>query len=80
MATAFYHEHGVKQVAPAFEIEEPKGEAVIMTCRHCLRHALGICLKKTHNGPQKLSLRLPDGRTFPLKFDCKHCEMQVLKK
>ncbi len=78
-ARAFYLEHGVRQVAPAFELEEPQGETVIMTCRHCIRYALGICLKTTKIGPKKLALKLPDGRKFPLKFDCKRCEMQVLK-
>ena len=28
---------------------------------------------------EPVSLRLPDGRTFPLRFDCQRCEMQVLK-
>ncbi len=78
-ARTFYLEHGVKNVAPAFELKEPQGEAVIMTCRHCIRFALGICLKKTKGGPKSLALQLPDGRKFPLKFDCKNCEMQVLK-
>ena len=51
-----------------------------MTCRHCIRHALGWCVKKKPaHAADKLALRLPDGRTFPLKFDCKHCEMQVLR-
>lgn len=79
LAEKFYHEHGVTDIAPAFELKEPKGEAVIMTCRHCIRHALGICLQKDRSVPEPLSLRLPDGRTFRLRFDCKHCEMQVLK-
>ncbi len=53
----------------------------LMTCRHCLRHALGYC---TRNGkplpfPEPLALRLADGRTFPLRFDCARCEMQVLR-
>lgn len=79
LAEQFYKEHGVKALQKAFEIKQPEGHAVIMTCRHCIRHALGICLKKDHSVPEPLSLRLPDGRTFGLKFDCKHCEMQVLK-
>lgn len=50
----------------------------LMTCRYCLRHALGQCLKEqpTLHGP--LALRLSDGRRFPLRFDCGRCEMQVL--
>ena len=79
LAETFYKEHGVEKIARAFELEQPKGETVIMTCRHCIRHALDICLKKTKGGPKKLSLQLPDGKRFPLKFDCKNCEMQVLK-
>ncbi len=78
-ARAFYLEHGAKTVEPAFETKEPQGETVIMTCRHCIRHALGICLKKTKDSPRQLALRLPDGRTFPLRFDCRRCEMQVMK-
>lgn len=79
LAKEFYKEHGVEQIADAFEIEQPSGKVPIMTCRYCLRHALGCCLKKTKGDSRQLSLRLPDGRTFPLKFDCKKCEMQVLK-
>ena len=59
------------------------GESIapLMTCRFCLRQALGYC---THYGKrlpyrEPLSLRLSDGRTFPLRFDCKACEMQVLR-
>ncbi|MCI7274067.1 U32 family peptidase [bacterium] len=78
-ARAFYQSHGATELAPAFELKEPQGEAVLMTCRHCIRHALGICLKKDRSTPGPLALRLPDGRTFPLRFDCQRCEMQVLK-
>ena len=51
-----------------------------MTCRHCLRFALGYCTRDGRKLPfrEPLSLRLSDGRTFPLRFDCKACEMQVL--
>ena len=78
-AAAFYKDHGAKSVEPAFELQEPRGEKVLMTCRHCLRHELGICLKqKEGRQTGNLSLQLPDGRTFPLRFDCKRCEMQVL--
>ncbi len=57
------------------------GGSSLMTCRHCLRHALGYCSRDGQRLPfaEPLSLRLSDGRTFPLRFDCKACEMQVLK-
>lgn len=93
-AEGFYRSLGATTVAPAFELKAPEGEVVLMTCRHCLRHALGLCAKhpapptglrasmanvqKNGRRPESLSLRLPDGRVFPLRFDCKRCEMQVL--
>ena len=59
-----------------------------MTCRHCLRYALGYCPRsaasssprgeKERGFREPLSLRLADGRTFPLRFDCARCEMHVL--
>lgn len=79
LAAQFYREHGVQQIADAFELHEPAGPTVIMTCKHCIRHALGICKKTNATVPDPLLLRLPDGRTFPLRFDCAYCEMQVLK-
>ena len=59
------------------------GDGPIMQCRHCLRYALGCCVK--HGGRQPywkepLSLRLGDGRMFRLEFDCKHCQMNVYGK
>ena len=77
-AAAVYHSAGVNDLQPAYEIQAPSG-AVIMFCRHCLRYALDACPR--HGGTRKLreplSLRLPDGRMFPLKFDCKNCQMLV---
>ncbi len=53
----------------------------LMTCRHCIRYALGYCTRDHVALPYRepLSLRLSDGRTFPLHFDCARCEMQVLR-
>lgn len=79
LAADFYREHGVKSITPSFEVEEPEAETVLMTCKHCIRRALDICKKQPHTVPDPLFLRLRDGRTFPLRFDCTRCEMQVLK-
>ena len=61
----------------------------LMTCRFCLRHAWGQCKKeKTPHPPlggeiirwqDPLYLVLGDGRRFRLEFDCKRCEMLVLR-
>ena len=45
-----------------------------------LRAELGHCPQR-HDAPapwrEPLALRLPDGRRFPLSFDCRHCQMNV---
>ena len=79
-AEAFYRAHGVTEIAPAFEAVRPKGEQVVMTCKHCLRHAMGWC--PVHQG-KRSPFREPyflvsgDGRRFRLEFDCKNCRMKV---
>lgn len=80
LSKKIFEEYGADKVSPAFELRQPEGETVIMTCKHCIRHDLGICLKHSPAFPQPLALRLPDGRVFPLRFDCRRCEMLVLKK
>jgi len=49
----------------------------LMTCHHCIRRQLGECLKE---GGKKgnWQLRLANGNTFNLKFDCKQCLMKVM--
>ena len=64
----------------------------LMLCRFCLRHAWGQCKKEMPaanemvNGKcldgkwqEPLYLVLGDGRRFRLEFDCKRCEMLVLR-
>lgn len=75
----FYASQGIGKLSPAFEVHVPD-EAVLMQCRHCLRFALGYCIK--HGGQQPrwrepLHLRLGDGRLFRLEFDCAACQMNV---
>jgi putative protease len=78
LARAFYEQQGI-QVADAFEVRQP-AERLVMQCRHCLRFALGRCVKHGGRKPEwkePLSLRLGDGRQFRLEFDCRHCQMNV---
>ncbi len=46
----------------------------LMTCRYCIRRMLGRC-----GQDGKWCLVLGDGRRFPLVFDCRRCEMKVMK-
>ena len=79
LARAFYAGQGLPEATPAFELQHPEN-ALLMQCRHCLRYALGGCVK--HGGRklpyhEPLFLRLGDGRRFRLDFDCKNCQMNV---
>lgn len=65
----------------AFELKG--GDGPIMQCRHCIRYALGYCVKHGGKRPQwrePLFLVLGDGRRFRLDFDCKNCEMRVFNE
>lgn len=62
----------------AYEVKG--GHGPLMQCRHCLRYALGYCVRYGGRQPQwrePLFLRLADGRRFRLEFDCHHCQMNV---
>ena len=63
----------------AYELH-PTAGAVLMQCRHCLRYALGFCVRNGGERPswkEPLFLRLGDGRRFRLEFDCRNCQMNV---
>jgi putative protease len=69
--------YGAKDLS-AYELKG--GDGPIMQCRHCIRFALGYCVKHGGQRPtwkEPLSLVLGDGRRFRLEFDCKHCQMNV---
>lgn len=79
LAHSFYEQEGMSDITPAFEIRKPS-LPLVMQCRYCLRHELGQC-KKSHKQSgllkEPLHLRLADGRTFRLEFDCKKCQMNI---
>lgn len=88
-AEEFYREHGVTGIEPALE-KNPDYKAiasgkVVMTTRHCILRELGMCkriLKATGKPALKepLSIVNKGGARFTLAFDCRNCEMQVLKR
>ena len=88
LAKDFYEMHGVTGAARAHELDykgsSTPGNAAtpypIMTCRFCLRHALGHCVRHGGERPEwkePLYLKLPDGKKFRLSFNCKKCQMEV---
>ena len=69
--------YGAKDLT-AYELKG--GDGPIMQCRHCIRYALGYCVKHGGKRPlwrEPLSLVLGDGRRFRLEFDCANCQMNV---
>lgn len=79
MAKDFYKARGIDH-ATAYELDVPKDDTLLMQCRHCLRYALGKCVKHGGERPEwrePLYLSLSDGRRFRLEFDCKRCQMNV---
>lgn len=78
-AEAFYKERGVSSVDKAYELKAPEG-AMIMDCKYCLRHALNACLRRPEEAKkwqEPFLLRTANGQLFPLKFDCRNCQMKI---
>lgn len=75
----FYTEKGAMQIQPAYELQTI-ASTPIMFCKHCIKYAYGQCPKQSQNKnkwKEPLSLRISDGRTFPITFDCKNCQMII---
>lgn len=78
-AHAFYTQHGVQRIAPAFE-QEPVQDAALMFTKHCLRYSMGWCptyQRGTSPFKEPYYLVSGDGRRFRLQFDCKACQMKL---
>jgi len=78
-AAAFYRRHGVTKIEPAAESGLDLRARKVMTTRHCIKHQLGWCPKenKTVKLQEPLALVDEQGRTFPLRFNCAECQMEV---
>jgi len=79
LARQFYLDHGAESIEPAFEVERPKGENVVMTTRYCLRRELGACLRQSDAKKLPSPLFLTNkAATYRLDFDCKNCQMRLI--
>ena len=72
-ARKFYENCGVNVLETSFELNPHAGERTLMRCKHCIKYALNICKK-----PINLLLRDEYDNKYPLKFDCKNCQMLVM--
>ena len=72
-AKEFYEKCGVKVLEPSLETKLPDRQIELMRCKHCIKYALNMC-----KSPKKLFLRDEQNKLYPLKFNCKSCEMIIL--
>ncbi|MCD8266071.1 MAG: U32 family peptidase [Prevotellaceae bacterium] len=80
LAKRFCLDNGALSVENAMEVSGKSipDKPLLMRCRYCLLYELGCCAKQGERTlVQPLSLRLADGRVFPLVFDCRECKMEV---
>lgn len=88
-AQNYYEAHGVKNAPTAFELNSdykagsttaPSAVPPLMTCRYCLRYALGYCVKNGGKRPtwhEPLHLEAKNGIRVSLAFNCAKCQMEV---
>lgn len=88
-AQNYYAAHGVKNAPTAFELNSdykagsttaPSAVPPLMTCRYCLRYALGYCVKNGGKRPtwhEPLHLEAKNGIRVRLAFNCAKCQMVV---
>ena len=72
-AQEFYEKCRVKINEWSMESKYPNRQIELMRTKHCIKYALNIC-KSSKN----LFLQDEKGVKYPLRFDCKNCEMLVL--
>ena len=72
-AREFYEICGCKVIENSFESIENHKNKELMRTRHCLKKATSGC-----NSQEKLFLVDEKNLKYPLKFDCKNCEMVIL--
>jgi len=74
-AKMFYEKCGAKVKEFSMETSLPKNQIELMRTKHCIKFALNLC-----KSPINLHLQDEKGQNYPLRFDCKNCEMVVLSK
>ena len=73
MAEEFYKKCGVTVKEWSLESNVPNKQIELMRTKHCIKYALNMC-----KSPNKLYLKDEKSVVYPLKFDCKNCEMIVM--
>ena len=71
----------IETAIPEIEVQAAPAVAneALMTCRYCLLYEMGHCRKENPLTNEPKYIRLANGTTLRLHFDCRQCEMQILK-
>ena len=77
LSRKFYENHGVTHIDDGLEKTMQNGVVVVMTTKHCIRYANGMCAKETGKPATPLYISNERGR-FRLDFDCRNCRMKVV--
>ena len=79
LSEEFYHEHGVEDIMPGFEVKAQEGVPLMFT-KHCIKYTMGWCPKEGYKATFKEPLFLRNNdQVYELTFDCKLCEMRITK-
>ena len=79
-ASEFYKQFGVEEVMPGFEVKADL-DVPLMFCKHCIKYSLGWCPKEGYKATFKEPLYITyKDQQFQLDFDCRKCEMMVMKR
>lgn len=78
-AVDFYHRHGVESIEPAAESGMDMTGRKVMTTKYCLRYQLNACPRQPNpiKLPEPLKLVDEQGASFPLRFNCADCVMEI---
>lgn len=84
LSRQFYERHGVRTTENGLETSHDYDNKALMTTKYCLRYELKQCLlhknNKTVDPDYQGTLYLRNNKNyFRLSFDCKRCEMQIIK-
>ncbi len=78
LSRQFYEKHNLEIIEDGFELKEEFAEAVLMTCKYCLKEELGMCSKEGKHDFQEPFYLLNNNRKFRLKFNCSECQTSIL--
>lgn len=81
LAGQFMERHGAIVKELGYERQQNYDNEVVMTTRHCILHEKDKCLKLNPSYRKNLPIYISNDKDrYELKFNCKDCEMQVVRR